>query len=138
MPGESSPADQSLLEQDKFVFAAGSGDLKEAKHMLDNNLASVDGHNDRGITALCLAIWYDRREMVRFLLDKKANANARCTDEKFPLFAAAYHGRTDRCELLLHFGADATSTFQGKTAAEWAAAQGHAALAKLVATKAAS
>jgi ankyrin repeat protein len=70
------------------------------------------------------------RESMRLLLERGADPNARQQDGFLPIHAVAMHGDRALIELLLAHGADVHATAgDGKTAADFAAAAGHAELA---------
>lgn len=72
---------------------------------------------------------------LRFLILRKANVNQEFgADRTSALQRAAAHGHWKICELLLNAGADKSWTGipSGKTAAQWAAEQGHKELAAFI------
>ena len=88
--------------------AAAAGDNKATARFLEQG-ADIDGvqpNVETGPTPLILAVVYDRRETVVFLLEEGAKVNARSRDGGGALHAAAFFGRADIAKLLLAKGAD--------------------------------
>ena len=85
--------------------------------------ADVDGSGYEGITALMMAVQYDRQPTVKILLAHKANVDLRCTGwptpprDASPVDIAARHNRHEVLSMLLVAGAvvDGTSS-RGVTA----------------------
>ena len=91
--------------------------------------ADIEARDDDDINALVYASTYNNEEMVKFLLEKGADANTVCeiknehTDiSPTPLMNAAYKGNTNIINILLENGADINyTTDYGMTALMYAA-----------------
>ena len=91
--------------------------------------ADIEAKDDDGINALVYASTYNNEEMVKFLLEKGADANTVCEIENehidispTPLMNAAYRGNTNIINMLLENGADINyTTDYGMTALMYAA-----------------
>ena len=67
-----------------LVAALAGRHFQTARHLLHNG-AHVDVREDGGMTPLFLAVWYGDLEMVRVLLDYKADVNARNVHDMTPI-----------------------------------------------------
>ena len=91
--------------------------------------ADIEARNVDGINALVYAVSLNDEEMVKFLLEKGADANTVCEIENehtdiasTPLMNAAYRGNTNIINMLLENGADINYTTDfGMTALMYAA-----------------
>ncbi|PCG20424.1 ankyrin repeat domain-containing protein [Brachyspira sp. G79] len=91
--------------------------------------ADIEAKDNDGINALVYASTYNNEEMVKFLLEKGADANTVCEIENehtdissTPLMNAAYRGNTNIINMLLENGADINyTTDYGMTALMMAA-----------------
>ena len=94
--------------------------------------ARVDTHDNRGLTPLHHAVGNRNIDMLRTLLTLKADPNAATPTGNTPLMDAAFLGASDLARVLIEAGADpnARSGDKHQTAADIAAAQGHADLAR--------
>ena len=79
--------------------------------------ADIEAKDDDGINALVYASTYNDEEMVKFLLEKGADANTVCEIENehtdiasTPLMNAAYRGNTNIINMLLENGANINYT----------------------------
>ena len=86
-----------------------------------------------GLTALHLAAFYGRSEVMKLLLEAGADKDAAQRNGMTALHAAAFHGDTDVVKLLLKAGADkdAVNAF-GMTALKLAAGKAHSEVVKLL------
>ncbi|MGB5733099.1 MAG: ankyrin repeat domain-containing protein [Thiohalocapsa sp.] len=96
--------------------------------------ADIDAKDKGGYTAPMLAASNNHADIVALLLDRGAMIDAQELTQGFTALTwAAQRGHRETVELLLARGADTTlPDFEGKTAAERAAEQGHAALQALL------
>jgi ankyrin repeat protein len=85
--------------------AAQKGDIRAVKSWLKKG-ADVNAKNDRGISALMLAVLNGRVKTAKFLLDKGAEINARDINGYTPLIHAAADGDIRMVKLLMNSGAD--------------------------------
>jgi hypothetical protein len=79
---------------------------------------------------LYVAVEYNHKDMVLFLVDKKLDINTVTHDESNLLECAAYHGHFYICETLLKLGADPKSMFHDPISA--AAANGYTSICQLL------
>lgn len=114
-----------------IVLAAEEGRLEDVKAALASG-ASPDsmGPNSSALHVACFQGHYD---IVKLLLQKRANPNLVDQQSFYPLHLAASKGRNQICELLLQYGAliDA-KTSHGGTALHVAVASDYTAIAKLL------
>lgn len=102
--------------ENKLLIAVASGDAGEVSNLLRRNVRPnaqvskkmdfTDPSYDEGSTALHLAARQGCAEVVRVLLDAKANVNAVNGREQTPLMYAAYHNNAEAAQVLLAAGAD--------------------------------
>jgi|WetSurMetagenome_2_1015567.scaffolds.fasta_scaffold32982_3 ankyrin repeat protein len=137
--------------------AAIKGDLAKVKALLKDNPELVSSQDSTGDTPLHLAVMKDHKDMVKLLIDNKADINASITAHvreiihksipgfksstmlyfdigATPLHLAAASGHKDIVELLLAHGADvnAIDGDDGWTPLHWAANGGHKDAAELL------
>jgi uncharacterized protein len=103
--------------------AAISGDLPEINRLLQKG-ENVNGYDKWGWTPLLWAVYYNYPGVVRFLVERGADPNAR-THERYgsiavgstPLIVAAYYGYAETVWFLLEHNADRNATnMRGETA----------------------
>lgn len=85
--------------------AAKLGDIEAARRLL-NEGADVNEADTRGITALGLAVGYNKVPLVKVLLDAGADVTKTDAKKSTALHYAAGYGRKEAAELLLQAGAD--------------------------------
>ncbi|KAF5834458.1 ankyrin repeat-containing domain protein [Dunaliella salina] len=85
--------------------AAKMGDVDAVTKHLDEG-KSVDEPNERGITALGVAVGFNRAAVVKVLLQRGAEVDKRDGQGNTALHYAAGYGRKEIAELLLESGAD--------------------------------
>ena len=84
-------------------------------------------------SALHYATFSGNEELARFLVDKKADVNAKSTNGSTVLMMAAREGRDKIAALLIERGAiRSTKNDQGEDALTWAMRNGHLTIAKMV------
>ena len=119
LPPASSPVAKQPATQPPQVplmdiwSAAAQGNLGAVKRHLAAG-AEIDGTfvapgvPASGATPLHLAVLYDQREIAQFLIERRANLNARAKDKHggTPLHWAAALGRVEMAGLLIRAGAD--------------------------------
>jgi ankyrin repeat protein len=106
--------------------AAKAGDLVKVKVLLKENPELVSIKDSNGNTPLHLAAGVGHKDVPKWLLANKADANARDTYRDTPLHAAARIGNKEVAELLLANKGDRNAkTKKGMTPLHYAAQKGH-------------
>lgn len=97
----------------------------------------INGKDDQGLTALHYASWMGNEEIIRLLINAKANLNASVTDTKdTPLHFAVFNGHFNAVELLLVGGANANAQkADGWTPVHLAVAKGQKEILQLLLDK---
>jgi ankyrin repeat protein len=115
---------QNLPEIDLFE-AAAYGDLARAQESVAGNPALVNSHARDGFTALQLAAYFGNYDVVLYLLQNGADANAAASNNNRvqALHSAVSSGHADIVKLLLTWGADVNARQQSGYTALHAAAQ---------------
>ncbi len=88
-----------------FLKAAKEGNLKALKEGL-RGVDSVNLKNNSGSTALHLAACYNRVEVVRFLINEKADIHARDVYGAMPVHEAARNGHEESLKILIRYQAN--------------------------------
>ena len=129
----------SVIYKSEVCEAAAAGDLEKVKALVNANPNLVNskdptgGPGLHGETPLHLAACYNRMNIVKFLLAKKADVNTRDDEGMTPLYVAALAGHKDVAELLLANGADVNSKGNdGETPLHAAARNGRSDMVKLL------
>lgn len=101
-------------------FFADNGYLDDLKKLLLASPELLEVKADEGQTPLWYAVFSGHTEMVQYLLELGANANARGGDHKWtPMHVAALKGRKDLIDLLkAHGGDENAKDATGKTPLE--------------------
>lgn len=95
----------SLAAPPDLLDAARKGDLKRIQKLLDSG-ADVNQRDTTGFTALHWAAMTNKQEVAKFLIQKKADINAREFQYKLsPLDVARSRGFKDMVGLLIKNGA---------------------------------
>jgi len=96
--------------QENFAWAVKTGDLNSVKSAVEKDGLSAnmieEGVNKR--TPLHWAADYGQVEVMRYLVSKGGNINAKDNFGITPLLAAVYEGHEDAVKFLLSQGADKT------------------------------
>lgn len=102
-----------------IIKAAKSGDIATVKRLLATDAALLHARDSDGSTPLHCAAWKGHREIVAFLLEAGADANAENSNGHWgttPLHAAAHANQAAIAELLIQHGADVNARdANGKT-----------------------
>ena len=124
---------KGVLLRTPFFDAVASSNVERARDLLAKRPNLVDARTLMGKTALHLAVEAGNTNMVAFLLDAGADANAR-GDSVTPLHSAALNGNVEIAELLLGRGAavDATGFRHNDTPLQVAALHGNADVVRLL------
>ena len=109
----------SQYEQGQLPFAAANGDLRDVQSCIDAG-ANVNEQDHRGFTALMNATSVGATNVVKCLLQHKANPNILDEYGTSALFLAAQEKRKDIFQLIVECGGDPKSKhkFSDLTAAE--------------------
>ena len=86
--------------------AAKAGNLEKVKALLKDNPELVSSKDESGLTPLEWAVIKGNKEMVKLLLNSKADVNAKGSTADTVLHAAAVFNHKDVAELLLANKAD--------------------------------
>jgi len=87
-PADKSVADVPPTPEEVFMDAVGEGNLEVVRKMLLANPALISARDEAKATALHVAVDNGKAEVVKFMLEKKAEVNARNQLEQTPLFLA--------------------------------------------------
>jgi len=118
------------VPKDWLTYAAATGEVRLLKYLLSNGF-DVNSRDSRGQSALGAAAVEGRTDIGRMLIARGARVDNR-TDAlaETPLTQAAQMNRTDMVSLLLEHGADMSEKDgTGRTALDWAHANGNAQMA---------
>ncbi|MBI5463409.1 MAG: ankyrin repeat domain-containing protein [Ignavibacteriales bacterium] len=97
------PQDEKLKA---LIDAINKEDVAAAKAALDNG-ADVNGKNEQAYTPLLLAVMTANVDLVKFLIDHKADVNMKATATQiYPLMMAGSKRHLEVAKLLLKSGAD--------------------------------
>ncbi|CAE8718637.1 unnamed protein product [Polarella glacialis] len=111
----------------ELVRCAGRGDLAGVRQLLDSGM-DANIQDDLGVTALHCAAKKGHGEMVRLLLERRAEVDARAMNWKgeTPVHYSCKYGHTRVLGLLLRFGANpAIRTQEGRTPLDYASEKEH-------------
>ncbi|MCX6558445.1 MAG: ankyrin repeat domain-containing protein, partial [Candidatus Aminicenantes bacterium] len=124
------------LQAAEIHKAASAGDLETVKRLLEQNPKLLQEMDENGRTPLhwaCRGVHFD---LVKYLVERGADVNARDNGAMAPLHSVASRGHLDAAKLLLAAGARVDAeTKGGWTALHLAAANGHTAMAALLLDK---
>lgn len=130
--GHLSNARQQELSKLTDAAAAGNIDVMKAA-LAKHGKWLLNLTDDKGATALHLAIAKGRGESVKFLLAEGASTKIGNAEEMLPLHLAVIGGQTETVQALLQAGASATAkTKDGKTPLDLAREHQHGAIIKLL------
>ena len=123
MVAQNDPLDYSF--ETSLLGAIKEGDLNLVRFLLKIN-TSADAANERGITALMHAIYYNRNDALSLLMKANANPNIQESKGATALYLASQVGHTDAVSLLLKANANPNlQCYDGSTALFIASQQGH-------------
>lgn len=125
------------LEELMAYGASVPGGERLAKALIAKKGVSIDATNEGGSTALLIATNTNRAEVVRMLLDLRADPNKAADSGWTPLLSAADEGNDEIVRMLLARGADIRARVQGWDAPALAEHKGHLDLAALLRERAA-
>jgi uncharacterized protein len=124
--------DASQVDGMTALHWASHHDDREIAELLLKAGANVNAANRYGVTPLSLACTNGSGTMVELLLTAGADANLALPGGETPLMTASRTGTLTAVKALLAHGArvDAKDEARGQTALMWAAAEGHAGVAR--------
>jgi len=112
---------QKITENMKVGFETNTASLILSE--LKSNQVSINecfGVNDKSYSLLTIAIKLDKMDVLKALIQEKADVNKICED-KSPLMYAVKYGRLDMVKLLVGAGATINlKNSEGKTALDYA------------------
>ncbi len=131
------PPDQTLpvnkQQVDEMVRAVMGGNLKKVQAALNSNLDINGFYNKDGLTLLMAAIYFGQNEIVKFLIDKGADVNAKANNGGTSLILASLKGHEDVVKILLAKGADVNAkTNEGLTALSAARYKEHQGIVRIL------
>jgi len=107
-----------------LILACYRGNIEVAKFLIEN-VKNINYNSDMG-TALMAATYKNQPQLVKLLLEKKANPNATDANGITALSLAVQFKNTELVKLLLEYKADKTiKDNKGKTAFEYAVFSQH-------------
>ena len=107
-------------------LACSSGRKEAVEWMLTEHLAAIiDAVDDKGMTALSLALITGHADVAALLVKAGADVNKAAKDGVTCLHRAAGHGDLSSVELLAQHGADIECQSNAGTPLHWAAGEGH-------------
>jgi ankyrin repeat protein len=109
------------LRESALSSAIMDGNTDAARREIEHEPSIVNVPVSIGLTYLCLAAFYGRKEIAEILINHNAEINVVATDNRFtPLSIAAFRGHKDVVELLLANKADVNAKDkEGRTAIDW-------------------
>ena len=123
---------QDYSFETSLLGAIKEGDLNLVRFLLKIN-TSADAANERGITALMHAIYYNRNDALSLLMKANANPNIQESKGATALYLASQVGHTGAVSLLLKANANPKlQCYDGSTALFIASQQGHADVVSLL------
>src|SRR5689334_18021896 len=113
--------------------AIRNGDTVQVRALVDSG-TDLNANDSLGATPLHDAVWSNRLEIVRFLLDRGAAIDARHSDGgSTPLHYAVIRDDLPIAQLLIARGADVNATYRsGVTALQLAASRGNLEMVRLL------
>jgi ankyrin repeat protein len=94
---------------DDLMLAIAANSLDIVEHILNMEYFTVETTDVRGHTPLVAACAYGRGDIVKLLLDRKADVHRHITTTRItPLHIAAANGFAEVCSILLEQGANAS------------------------------
>lgn len=111
--------------------ACNSGHLHVVKYLLEAK-ADLNSKTSTGANALHMSCQSAHFEIIQLLLSRGVNIDQATTSGITPLMFSSRIGDQRTCQLLLDNNADLFAIFDGLTAHDWAAAEGHVSVASLL------
>jgi len=111
--------------------ACNSGHLHVVKYLLETK-ADVNAKTSTGANALHMSCQSGHYDIIQLLLSSGVDIDQATTNGISPLMFSSRIGDQRTCQLLLDKNADLFAIFDGLTAHDWAAAEGHVTIASLL------
>eukprot|EP01124_Arcella_intermedia_P023435 TRINITY_DN3726_c0_g1_i4.p1 TRINITY_DN3726_c0_g1~~TRINITY_DN3726_c0_g1_i4.p1 ORF type:complete len:910 (+),score=261.73 TRINITY_DN3726_c0_g1_i4:1-2730(+) len=89
-----------------FQRLAEEGEIERLSKMLNENPDKLNEEDKMKHTALYVAARANRKEVVEFLIGRRADPDRKQRDGSTPLHAACYYGQVEIIKLLLEYGAN--------------------------------
>jgi len=129
----SSMAAPVSLERTKFFSSLRYGDLKAVRRFIESSVIDPKTAAEGGSNALMQASYYGQLPIVKYLLSRKVDINAKDPNGATALIYAARAGHADIVKLLIKKGADDSVTLNtGETAVDVAKKFHYPKLAKYI------
>ncbi len=98
------------MEQDSFFNAIRQGDLQTVKSLGEKNSKLLRSRDGRGSTPLLLAAYYNREDIVDYLLEKGVDVDDKDGAGNTALIGCCFKGYTGVAKRLIRAGADVNAT----------------------------
>jgi len=119
-----------------LLDAARYGDLEDVQAILKENPGLVDYQDEYGSSPLLMAAGNGHCDVIKVLIEHKANINSSNSSQNTPLHWAALNGHLEAVKLLIAAGADVTTkNFRKRTALEEALDRNHTPICDLLAKR---
>ena len=131
------PDEDSRLGYNALIAACHYGHLEIVKCLIEEGKADIGYKDNVGCTALHRAAKFNRLDVVKYLIGKKASIDEKEDLGRTPLWSAAFNGRDEILEFLLERGAK-VEVFGGEsesTPLKAACQQGHLNCVEILAKK---
>lgn len=99
-------ANQAFAQNSDIFTACKRGDLDDVKQIIEKNPGTVGEKDAKGMTPLHWASHYARLDVMKYLIDHKADVNALNENGESPIFNAILSGKTEGVKLLIDSNAD--------------------------------
>ena len=98
---------RGVPDEDRFLAAAAAGETQVVRDLLREQKVNVNLQK-HGETAIGLASHYGRTDVLKVLVENRANLNTRNSNGFTPLMSAVIGGHLESVRVLLENGSDTT------------------------------